>query len=51
MKIVDKRFFDDLKDIENSKAKAYCCVVWVKKRITEKELYESLNNMSNIQVK
>lgn len=28
-KLVDKKFFDDLKDIENSKAKAYCCVVWV----------------------
>ncbi len=51
MKIVDKKFFEDLKDIENSKAKAYCCVVWVKRRITEKELNENLNKLSNIEVK
>lgn len=37
-KIVTKKFFDELKDIENSKAKAYCSVVWVKKRVTKKEL-------------
>jgi len=28
-KIVDKQYFDELKEIENSKAKSYCCVVWV----------------------
>jgi tRNA pseudouridine synthase 10 len=50
-KIVDKRFFDDLKEIENSKAKAYCCVVWVKRRITEKELNAKLIDLVNIQVK
>lgn len=42
-KIVDKKFFDELKEIENSKAKCYCSIVWVKKRITEKELNEKLN--------
>lgn len=36
-KIVDKKFFDELKEIENSKAKAYCCVVWVKRRISKKD--------------
>ena len=48
--IVDKQFFDELKEIENSKAKSYCCVVWVKRRITKKEC-ESLNTYTNIQVK
>ena len=47
-KIVDKKFFDELKDIENSKAKAYCCVVWVKKRVSEKELEQKLNTLSNL---
>lgn len=50
-KIVDKKFFDELKEIENSKAKAYCCVVWVKRRITEKELNERLNILVNLVVK
>lgn len=50
-KIVHKRFFDELKEIENSKAKAYCCIVWVKKRITAKELQSSINSCSNLTVK
>ena len=36
-KIVDKQFFDSLKDIEISKAKSYSCVVWVKRRITPED--------------
>ena len=35
--IVNKFFFDELKKIEDSKAKSYCCVVWVKRRITKKD--------------
>ena len=33
-KIVDRQFFDSLKEIEISKAKSYSCLVWVKRRIT-----------------
>jgi tRNA pseudouridine synthase 10 len=36
-KIVNKDFFDSLKEIEISKAKSYSCVVWVKKRITPQD--------------
>lgn len=36
-RIVDKHFFDSLKEIETSKAKSYSCVVWVKRRISEKD--------------
>eukprot|EP00347_Sterkiella_histriomuscorum_P020730 403336698 len=50
-KIVDKKFFDDLKDIENSKAKAYCCVVWLQRRITKKELEKRLNSLVDIEIK
>lgn len=50
-KIVDKKFFDELKDIENSKAKAYCCVVWIKRRISKKELESRLNQLKNIDIK
>lgn len=50
LKIVDRAFFDELKEIENSKAKSYCCVVWVKKRITKREC-DKLNTYSNIQIK
>ncbi|CDW74628.1 trna pseudouridine synthase pus10 [Stylonychia lemnae] len=49
--IVDKRFFDELKDIENSKAKAYCCVVWIQRKITKKELEKRLNCLLNIEIK
>ena len=28
-KIVDRQFFDSLKEIETSKAKSYSCIVWV----------------------
>lgn len=48
--IVDKKFFEELKEIENSKAKSYCCVVWVKRRITKKEC-DQLNKLTNIKVK
>ena len=50
-KIVDKKFFDDLKDIENSKAKAYCCVVWLQRRITKKDLEKRLNSLVDIEIK
>lgn len=40
-----------MKDIENSKAKAYCCIVWVKKRISPKDLQQKLNALSNIVLK
>jgi len=33
-KIVDRQFFDSLKEIETSKAKSYSCVVWVQRKIT-----------------
>jgi tRNA pseudouridine synthase 10 len=33
-KIVDKAYFDHLKDIESSKAKSYCCIVWSKRPVT-----------------
>ena len=36
-KIVDREFFDSLKDIEISKAKSYSCIVWVKHRITPED--------------
>lgn len=36
-KIVNKLFFDELKEIENSKAKSYCSIVWVKRRINKKD--------------
>ena len=49
-KIVDKKFFDDLKEIENSKAKAYCCVVWVSRKINKKDLLK-LNTHQNIEIK
>lgn len=48
-KIVNKFFFDELKKIEDSKAKSYCCVVWVKRRITKKDC-ELLNSLLNIKV-
>ena len=33
-KIVDRQFFDSLKEIETSKAKSYSCIVWVQRKIT-----------------
>lgn len=47
--LVTKKFFDELKEIENLKAKSYCCVVWVKRRITKKDC-EMLNSLENIKV-
>ena len=38
LKVVDKKFFDELKAIENSKAKSYCCIVWTKRRINQKDM-------------
>ena len=36
-KIVDRQFFDSLKEIETSKAKSYSCIVWVQRRITPED--------------
>lgn len=36
-KLVDRSFFDSLKEIETSKAKSYSCLVWVKRRITPQD--------------
>lgn len=36
-KLVNKQFFDALKEIEASKAKSYSCIVWVKRRITPED--------------
>jgi len=47
--IVDRKFFDELKQIENSKAKSYCAVVWVKRRVTPKDL-SKLNVLQNVKV-
>ncbi len=47
-KIVDREFFDKLKEIETSKAKSYSCIVWVKRRITPedcKKLGESVKEL------
>lgn len=33
-KIVDRQFFDSLKEIETSKAKSYSCIVWVQRKIS-----------------
>lgn len=33
-KLVDRQFFDSLKEIETSKAKSYSCIVWVQRKIT-----------------
>jgi tRNA U54 and U55 pseudouridine synthase Pus10 len=50
-KIVDKAFFDSLKDIEISKAKSYSCVVWVKRRITPKDCEKLGQAVKELQVK
>ena len=50
LKFVDRKFFDELKEIENSKAKSYCCVVWVKRKISKKDC-DYLNGMNNVEVK
>jgi tRNA pseudouridine synthase 10 len=49
-KLVDKRYFDDLKEIENSKAKRYCCVVWVKRRLLKADC-DLLNSLAHITIK
>lgn len=49
MKVVDKKFFDELKAIENSKAKSYCCVVWTKRRINKTDM-NTLNALNDIRV-
>jgi hypothetical protein len=49
-KLVNKYFFDELKEIENAKAKSYCCVVWVKKRLQKKDC-ALLNALKNLEVK
>ncbi|TNV80047.1 hypothetical protein FGO68_gene15427 [Halteria grandinella] len=49
-KIVDKEFFDSLKDIEISKAKSYSCMVWVKRRITPQDCNKLSTLVSELHV-
>jgi tRNA U54 and U55 pseudouridine synthase Pus10 len=49
LKLVDKQFFDELKEIENSKAKSYCCVVWVKRRVSKHDI-DKLNDIKNLKI-
>ena len=48
-KIVDKEFFDRMKEIESQKAKRYSAVVWLSRDITEDDC-KKLNSLRNIKL-
>lgn len=46
---MDKHFFDELKEIQEQKAKRYCAVMWSRNTITDQDI-EKLNGLRNIAV-
>ncbi len=50
-KIVNRSFFDALKDIEQSKAKSYSCIVWVQKRLTPADCERLSTLVKNLPIK
>jgi tRNA U54 and U55 pseudouridine synthase Pus10 len=50
-KIVNREFFDSLKEIETSKAKSYSCMVWVQKSITEEDCMKLSEKVKELEVK
>jgi tRNA U54 and U55 pseudouridine synthase Pus10 len=49
MRIVDKEFFDQMKEIESQKAKRYAAVVWLSRDFTQAD-YDKLNALKNIKL-